>query len=213
MDINAEIEKVRRSVVNENHASKRVILTRRYDTSVEDLWEACTSPARLARWFEPVNGDLSTGGRYTLGGSGTTGEIRRCEPPSTLEVTWEYEGDTSEVELRLSNLEGVEGMVELRLEHRISADEHWQTYGPGAVGAGWDGSFLALDMHLAGDRRAEPEQMAKFDASPTGRAFTVSSVEAWRAAHVLSGASEELARVSGERTVGFYLGTGDRPSG
>ena len=29
-------------------------LSQTYPTSVDDLWEACTDPERLARWFAPV---------------------------------------------------------------------------------------------------------------------------------------------------------------
>jgi uncharacterized protein YndB with AHSA1/START domain len=28
-----------------------------YDTDVDDLWEACTNPERLARWIAKVSGD------------------------------------------------------------------------------------------------------------------------------------------------------------
>ena len=33
-----------------------------YDTAIEDLWEACTTPERLARWVAEVTGDLRVGG-------------------------------------------------------------------------------------------------------------------------------------------------------
>jgi uncharacterized protein YndB with AHSA1/START domain len=29
-----------------------------YDTDIDDLWEACTNPERLARWIAKVSGDL-----------------------------------------------------------------------------------------------------------------------------------------------------------
>ena len=34
------------------------VAIRSYDTTVDDLWEAITTPERLARWFLPVEGDL-----------------------------------------------------------------------------------------------------------------------------------------------------------
>jgi uncharacterized protein YndB with AHSA1/START domain len=30
-----------------------------YDTDIDDLWEACTKPERLARWIAEVEGDRS----------------------------------------------------------------------------------------------------------------------------------------------------------
>ena len=33
-----------------------------YDTSIDDLWQACTAPERLARWSAEVTGDLRVGG-------------------------------------------------------------------------------------------------------------------------------------------------------
>ena len=33
-----------------------------YDTDVDDLWQACTTPERLARWIAEVSGDLRVGG-------------------------------------------------------------------------------------------------------------------------------------------------------
>ena len=33
-----------------------------YDTDIDDLWTACTTPDRLARWIAEVSGDLRVGG-------------------------------------------------------------------------------------------------------------------------------------------------------
>ncbi|GAB3484716.1 SRPBCC domain-containing protein [Flexivirga sp.] len=58
-----------------------------YDTDIEDLWEACTDPERLARWIAQVEGDLRPGGivhaTYTSTASGAC-RIVTCEPPSHL---------------------------------------------------------------------------------------------------------------------------------
>ena len=45
------------------------------------MWDACTDPERIGRWFLPVSGDLRLGGRYQLEGN-AGGEILRCEPPT-----------------------------------------------------------------------------------------------------------------------------------
>lgn len=65
------------------------------------LWEATTTPERLARWFLPVEGDLKLGGRYQLEGN-AGGTITRCDPPEALDMTWEFGGGTSWVNLRLA---------------------------------------------------------------------------------------------------------------
>lgn len=58
-----------------------------YDTGIDDLWDACTNPDRLARWIARVEGDLRQGGivhaTYTSTASGAS-RIVRCEPPSHL---------------------------------------------------------------------------------------------------------------------------------
>ena len=35
-----------------------------YDTDIEDLWDACTEPERLARWIAEVSGDLRVDGIF-----------------------------------------------------------------------------------------------------------------------------------------------------
>jgi Activator of Hsp90 ATPase homolog 1-like protein len=40
------------------------VFTRSYPTTVEDLWDACTNPQRLRRWYVPVTGDLRLGGTF-----------------------------------------------------------------------------------------------------------------------------------------------------
>jgi len=77
-----------------------VVAIRSYDTTVEDLWEAITTPARLARWFGAVDGDLRLGGRYRIEGN-ASGSITRCERPEAVDLSWEYMGHTSWVTVRL----------------------------------------------------------------------------------------------------------------
>jgi uncharacterized protein YndB with AHSA1/START domain len=78
------------------------VLRRTYDAPIEDVWDACSDPDRLKRWFSPVSGDLRLGGRFQIEGN-AGGEVLRCEPPRLLAVSWVY-GDhpADEVELRLA---------------------------------------------------------------------------------------------------------------
>lgn len=86
MNIADEINSVIRKLTISDEAY-HVVLERRFETDTADLWSALTSAERLARWFEPTSGDLSLGGRYRLGDSGTEGVILRCEPPRHLAIT------------------------------------------------------------------------------------------------------------------------------
>lgn len=61
-----------------------------YDTDLEDLWQACTDPARLARWIVQVTGDLRPGGMLEATFTSTwTGRMRIevCDAPRHLLLT------------------------------------------------------------------------------------------------------------------------------
>ena len=68
-----------------------VRIENRYDTDVEDLWSALTSPARLADWYGDVSGDLRPGGHFRLhiesDGWDGMGHVDACEGPRHLQVT------------------------------------------------------------------------------------------------------------------------------
>lgn len=130
--------------------ARTVLLRKSYDAPIEDVWDACTNPDRLSRWFLKVTGDLRTGGTFDLDGN-ASGEILRCEPPRHLAVTWVY-GDrpVDEVDLRLSP--GADGTTVLELEHAtVTTMVEWDGQQvdvlPG-MGSGWDPALYALDLHL-----------------------------------------------------------------
>lgn len=193
-----------RQVGPDDREARTVILTRRYDAPIEDVWDAVTDPERIARWFLPVTGDLKLGGRYqTQGNAG--GIIKACEPPRRLLVTWEMgevkEGDLSEVELRLSE---VDGGTEFTLDHvAIAADPtFWNQFGPGAIGVGWDLTLLGLGMHLRKEAIGSHEE---FEKSPEAREFTIASCEAWETASIAGGIPEAEARSMAANTKSFYV--------
>lgn len=183
------------------------VAIRVYDTSVEDLWQAITTPERLARWFLPVEGDLKLGGRYQLKGN-AGGTITRCEPPQALDLTWEFAGATSWVNLRLER-DGQQ--ARLVLEHIAPKDgigkEHLEKYGPGATGIGWDLGLRGLAHHLKGAGAAlDPAAFEAWALSSEGKAYVRQCGEAWAEAYIASGADPELARAQAERTIAFYTG-------
>lgn len=79
--------------LDETHGAVRVEDV--YDTDIDDLWEACTKPDRLARWIAQVSGDLREGGMvhatFTSTASGSS-RIETCEPPRHL-LLIDEEGD------------------------------------------------------------------------------------------------------------------------
>ena len=183
--------------------ARAVIATRAYDTTVDDLWAAITSPERIPRWFLPVTGDLKLGGRYQLQGN-AGGTITACEPPRRLSLTWEFGGQLTWVNVALS--EAGDG-AQLELEHIAHVDEdHWAKYGPGAVGIGWELSLIGLALHLESGAAVDPGGFAAWSASADGKALATASATAWGQAHVASGEDAEAARASAARTVAFYTG-------
>jgi len=184
------------------------VATRIYDTTVEDMWDAITTPERLARWFLPVEGDLKLGGRYQLVGN-AGGTITRCDRPQALDLTWEFAGATSWVNLRLAP---ERKKTRLTLQHIAHKDgigrEHLEKYGPGATGIGWDLALHGLKQHLANPAVAlDPKAFEAWTLSSEGKAFIRQCGEAWCEAYVASGAEPEQARAQAERTIAFYTGT------
>jgi uncharacterized protein YndB with AHSA1/START domain len=68
-----------------------VRLQQRLDARIDDVWSALTDPARLARWYGEVTGDLRLGGEYRArvfaSGWEGTGRVEACEPARRLVVT------------------------------------------------------------------------------------------------------------------------------
>jgi uncharacterized protein YndB with AHSA1/START domain len=126
------------------------VFTRTYATTIEDLWDACTDPERLRRWYTPVRGDLRVGGTFeqTNMGSGT---ILACDAPHFLKLS--LGGGADEIELRLAT-GARDGTTTLELQHATTFDTHeigGQTFDAiFCMGGGYYPRFLALDLHLRG---------------------------------------------------------------
>jgi len=191
---------------HEGVAARVGVAERVYATDPADLWDALTNRERIPRWFLPVDGDLKLGGRYQLVGN-AGGTITRCEPPKALDVTWEFAGATSWVNVRLRP-EGER--TRLILEHIVPAsevDEHWKTYGPGASGVGWDLTLVGLAQHVAsGGQPVDAQVFMAWSVSDDGKVFIRESAEAWGKAHIASGEDPETARGMASRTAAFYTG-------
>jgi hypothetical protein len=134
------------------------------------------------------------------------GLIERCEPPRGFTATWEFGGQVSWIELRLS--EAGAGKTRLELEHTAHVDDHWAQFGPGAVGVGWDLALLGLAQHLATGAAVDPQTAMAFPASEEGRRFIEESSRGWCEAAIASGADAAEATAAAERTYAFFTGTG-----
>ncbi len=127
------------------------VFTRTYETTIEDLWDACTDPERLGRWYTTITGDLHVGGTFQQANMGT-GTIVDCEAPHLLRLSL-GRGGADEIELRLSP-GAEEGTTTLELQHATTLDAH-EIGGTMydaifCMGGGYYPRFLALDQHLRG---------------------------------------------------------------
>jgi uncharacterized protein YndB with AHSA1/START domain len=195
-----------RDVEHEGRPARAVRGSRYFSTDAEDLWQALTQSERLARWF-PVNGDLQLGGRFQVENN-ASGTILQCDRPEALTVTWEFGGNVSWVSVKVvPEKDGARlTLVHTMLQDEAS-EEHWQTYGPGATGVGWDLAFVGLGLHIdsGGDT---VDQVASFEwmGSDAGKSFIRASAEAWGQAHISGGESPDVAQAMAERTASFYTG-------
>jgi uncharacterized protein YndB with AHSA1/START domain len=182
-----------------------VTLSRSYPADIEDVWDAITDPKRIERWFLPVTGDLRAGGNFQLEGQ-AGGEIRVCEPPRRLLLTWimgepPSPEDSSLVDVVLDPDPDGDG-TRLTLTHSaVVPPDMWDTFGPGAVGVGWDSIVLGIALHLAG----EEFDPAEVEQSPEMRAYMTGSSESWGAAYLASGADADLVERTTAATTAFYV--------
>ncbi|MCZ4496336.1 MAG: hypothetical protein JWM25_919 [Thermoleophilia bacterium] len=122
---------------------------RTYDAPIADLWDACTNPDRLARWYVPVSGDLHVGGafRQEMMGGGT---IAECDAPSFLRLVLGSSG-ADEIELRLTPGDAPDTTV-LELQHATTIDQHeigGQMFDAVyCMGGGYFPRLAALELHL-----------------------------------------------------------------
>lgn len=204
MDFRTHLDAVERDVeevMRDGAPARAVTLRRTYSTTPDDLWQALTDKARLPRWFTSVDGDFHLHGRFAVTGN-ASGEILRCDPPAALALTWEMGDALSWVEVFLA--ETADG-TELTLVHTAPVTPHWERFGPGAVGVGWDLTLLGLGLHIA-DPAADRPDPESFHVRPDGRAFIEGAGIDWVRADIASGERHDTAEARGAATIGFYTG-------
>ena len=197
----AETERTVAFLERDSQQASAVTLSRHYTTAIENLWDAVTNSQRFPRWFTVVSGDLELGGRYQVEGN-ASGSITACESLSHFALTWEFAGDVSWVDVRLA---AAGDGVRLSLTHTALLSPHWDTYGPGAVGVGWESGMLGLAHHIADPDVPMPD-MEAFATSRDGRAFIAGSSDGWARAAVAAGTAPDTADLAARRTTAFYTG-------
>jgi uncharacterized protein YndB with AHSA1/START domain len=192
-----------RNLERDGKPAKAVIASCIYDTDAADLWNALTDPKRIPRWFLPVSGDLKLGGRYQFEGN-AGGTITECVPQKRIGATWEYGGGVSWVTVTLTP---EQNGTRFALEHVAEVGAHWDKFGPGAVGIGWELGFLGLASHLADPTTAiDPTTGAMWPTTPEGKSFVRTSSDGWGAADIAAGEVDKAARERAELTRQFYTG-------
>ena len=137
-----------------------------YDTGIDDLWDACTNPERLARWIAKVSGDLRVGGSihavFTSTWTGP-GRIDVCEKPHHLLLTT---GPGTDDEAQIEAWLTEEGpRTRLVVEERGLPRERLHFYG-----AGWQAHLEDLARSLGGEAAAGPGSWTEQAPEPAWRA-------------------------------------------
>jgi uncharacterized protein YndB with AHSA1/START domain len=192
-----------RNLERDGKPAKAVIASCIYDTDAADLWNALTDPKRIPRWFLPISGDLKLGGRYQFEGN-AGGTITECVPQKRIAATWEYGGGVSWVTVTLTP---EKTGTRFELEHLAEVGAHWDKFGPGAVGIGWELGLLGLASNIADPQTAiDPATGANWPTTVQGKAFVRVSSDGWGEADIAAGEKPEEARQRAELTRQFYTG-------
>ena len=129
---------------------------------------------------------------------------RALRPPSSFFATWEYGGEASWIEVRLT---AEAGGTRLEIEHIAHVDDTRRAeFGPGAVGVGWDLALIGMSLHATSGEAVDRAAVAAWLATDGARDLMTRSSDAWRAASVAAGADEAAARAAGRRTTAAYTG-------
>lgn len=207
MDVIDEVHAVVRTVglgVLPAGPARIVTLTRVLAAEIEDVWGAITDADELSTWFLPTTGDLRVGGRYELEGN-ATGEIRRCDGPHLIEVTWLFGGVPADVDSSIvtARLAPIGRCTRIQFEHvAVVPDDAWREFGPGAVGVGWDLTLLGLAGYVTGEQIGNVDDLS---VDPGMRDMLAASSQAWGEAHQAGGASPQEATAAVAATTAFYV--------
>ena len=151
-----------------------------YDTDIDDLWAACTTPERLARWIAKVSGGLHEGETiHAVFTSTWSGEVRidSCEAPHHVLLTTEP-GTDDEGQLE-AWLAPVGSQTKLVVEERglPIGSMHFH-------GAGWQVHLEDLGRALALDGPAHADGWSEENPAPEWHARWTELTPAYRGSDV-----------------------------
>jgi uncharacterized protein YndB with AHSA1/START domain len=150
-----------------------------YDSDIDDVWEACTNPERLARWIAKVSGDLRVGGSFHAVFTSTwagPGRVDACEKPHHLLLTTQP-GTTDEAQIEAWLTEEGSGTRLVVEERGLPLDSiHFH-------GAGWQAHLEDLGRSLLRD--AGPRPWAQQSPEPGWHARWIELTPAYE--HLVTG--------------------------
>ena len=183
-----------------------VRLQRTYDSPIEDVWEALTTPDRISRWFLPISGDYRLGGRYQLEGN-AGGEILECDRPRLVRVSWVF-GEMADAGPDLRGRRASDAGRSRIHDGRAGAHRHrpGRVLGPVRTGRGWRRLGRGRSRVLApfARRIRGVGDAIAWQSSAEGREFFAQSSAAWGAAYAASGADPDAVEKAVANTTAFY---------
>ncbi|KAM5343256.1 hypothetical protein ACJ41O_014222 [Fusarium nematophilum] len=201
MDLNEQLAAVDRTVkkttLDSGEQGRTITINQTFPITASVLWDACTNPDKIKQFFSPVTGDLRLNGRFQVENN-ASGTIEKCTPPSNYRLTWEFGGSTSWVEVHVEGVSETESRLEL--SHISPVNKHWEEYGAGAGGVGWEMSFAGLAYYLRGEKVGE-EWFARGET----REYLGKCSEAWGRAAVEGGEDAGEVEEAVKRTTAFYV--------
>ncbi len=169
IDVTQQIRDVERRVGSrslEAGPTRTVTISQTYGTDIDDLWDACTNPERIPRWFLPITGEL--GSAVAISSRATrAGRSRSASRRNGLFATWEIGGDVNWIEVRLARAIGADATR--ARAHRARRRRHVDAVRSGRRGIGWDMALIGLVPHLASGDPVDRESAMAWMTSEAGR--------------------------------------------
>ena len=199
-DVESHLGAVERSVSSlerDGLPARGVALSRVYATTIEDLWDARDERGADSAMVHACQRRAEPRRPLPAGGQ-RWGRYADCERLSRFALTWEFSGDV----LGGGTLLRRRSQLAFTLTHTERLSAHWDEYGPGAVGVGWELGLLGLALHLAQPDEPKPDDAA-FAVSLSGKAFMAGSSDGWMQAAVAAGMDPDAATAAARRTAAF----------
>ena len=134
----------------------QLVITRRFQAPIEDVWASVTEPDRLERWIGTYTGDPAAGRiafRMTAEAADAPEEdmeVLECEPPRLLVVRAQTPSGYWPMVLALTQTDGVTELTFTQTEVDPSEAESvgpgWEYYLDRFVAAVTDGDVAAIDF-------------------------------------------------------------------